>query len=173
MAIEADLEQLTTDLTEGQFQAPPRTGGWSVGYCIEHLILTGNAFLATWDVALAAPVNGHAVGAPFPYSWWQRGILGLAERPYHLKVKTTRQFVPYTRRPKDDTIRRFLKVHPEIERRLKASSAVDAKRVKVRSPFASWIWYPLGLSFDLVLAHERRHLWQARQVREQFAKQSE
>jgi DinB family protein len=172
-AIEAELEQLTADLTESQFQAPPRTGGWSVGHCLEHLILTGNAFLARWDAALATPKNGRRIDGPFTYSWWWRSVLQFADAHSRLKVKTTRAFVPCSRRPKDDTVRRFLRMHRDVEQRLRACEGVDTKRIKVPSPFISWIQFPLGVSFDLVLAHERRHLWQARQVREQLAKQSE
>ena len=62
-------------------------------------------------------------------------------------------------------------MHHEIAQRVWASQGHHPKRVKVQSPFAAWIWYPMGLSFDLALAHERRHLWQAWQIREQFSKQ--
>jgi hypothetical protein len=34
----------------------------------------------------------------------------------------------------------------------------------VKSPAVSWIRLPLGSGFALMVAHERRHLWQARNV---------
>jgi len=163
--IEADLGQLTARLTECQFQAPPRTGGWSVAYCVEHLILTGNAFLSEWDAALASGRRGEG---PFRYSRLGRLILRFFEPPYRMRVKTTERFAPCCRRPKDETIRRFLKMHHELAARVSASRELDAVGIKVKSPFASWIRYPLGLSFDLALAHERRHLWQAWQVSRQL-----
>jgi len=86
-----------------------------------------------------------------------------------MKVKTKPQFIPYTRRTLDDTVRRFLKMHHELTSRLSATQGLDARRVRIRSPFVAWIQYPLGLSFDLALTHERRHLWQAWQVRAQVA----
>jgi len=164
--IEADLTRLTTDLTECQFHAPPRAGGWSIGQCIEHLTLTGNAFLAKWDAAFKTPRASR--DESFPYSWWQRGFLQLAEPPYRIKVKTSRPFDPYLRRPKEETIERFLRMHRQVAGRVSASQGVDAAAVKIDSPFVSRIRYPLGFSFDLALAHERRHLWQAWQVRRQF-----
>jgi hypothetical protein len=171
-AIEGDVRQLTATLTECQFQAPPRTGGWSIGYCIEHLILTGNAFLGGWDAALrTATANGQRSDGPFPYSWLGRAILRFAEPPYRVRVKTTRPFAPCGRRSKDETIRQFLKMHQELAARVSASRGLDVINVKVRSPFVSWIRYPLGLSFDFALAHERRHLWQAWQVRQQLTGQ--
>jgi hypothetical protein len=47
------------------------------------------------------------------------------------------------------TIGRFLNMHQELARRVADSRGLDVRRTKVQSPFASWIWYPLGLSFDL------------------------
>ena len=47
-AIEAELRRLASGLTEAQFHALTRAGGWSVAYCIEHLVLAGRAFLPKW-----------------------------------------------------------------------------------------------------------------------------
>src|SRR5690242_2041094 len=86
--IEADLRQLAASLTDAQFHVPARDGGWSVGYCIEHLVLSGRAFLPKWDRALdQANKKNCANQAAFPYNWWQRKILQHAENPWSLKQK--------------------------------------------------------------------------------------
>jgi hypothetical protein len=171
-AVEADLNCLVSSLNEIQFHAPPRTGGWSIAYCIEHLALSGQAFLSRWDWALkeVTAKQYHSDG-PFSYNWWQRRLLRIAEPPYKLKTKTREPFVPCSRRPMPDTISRFLSIHQEFARRVASSPGLDVGRVKIQSPFASSISYPLGFSFDLALAHERRHLWQAWQVRQQLIQQ--
>jgi len=168
-AIEADLTQLTTTLTEAQFHAPPRTGGWSVGYCIEHLVLTGQAFLPKWDMALkeAAQKEWHGEKR-FRYCWWQRQILHYAENPSRLKHKTAPPFVPYSRHSIEETVGRFLGMHQELVRRVASSRGLDVRRTKIQSPFVSWIRHALGFSFDLALAHERRHLCQAWRVRQRL-----
>src|SRR5215831_8721065 len=85
-AIEAELKELATPMTEAQFHAPPRGGGWSVGYCIEHLILTGRAYLPKWDAAIcSAGENHHSGEAIIRYGWWQRRILQCAENPSRLR----------------------------------------------------------------------------------------
>jgi hypothetical protein len=169
-AIEDELSQLTTGLSEAQFHAPTRTGGWSMGYCIEHLVLTGKAFLPKWDMALseavATKLNGNA---PFEYAWWQRRILQYAEDSSKLKHKTASCFVPYSRHSIEETAGRFIDMHQQLVRRVLQSRGLDVMRTKVQSPFISWIRYPLGFSFDLALAHERRHLRQAWRVRRQLA----
>ncbi len=168
-AIEADFTRLATALTEAQFHAPPRAGGWSVGYCIEHLVLTGQALLPKWDAALKNAAGAERLDdASFPYAWWQRKILDYAENPSRLRHKTAPPFVPYSRHSIEETVSRFLEMHRELAGRVEHSRGLDARRTKVQSPFTSWIWHGLGFSFDLALAHERRHLHQAWRVRRQL-----
>src|SRR3954452_7666016 len=98
-AIETDLQRLTANLTEAQFQAPPRTGGWSIGYCIEHLTLSGNSFLQEWAAALkGAEANGSQDNGGFSYSWLERRILEFAGPPYALKIKAAKPLETCSRR---------------------------------------------------------------------------
>ena len=62
---------------------------------------------------------------------------------------------------------RFLDMHQGLTGRLIASQDLDVRRTRVQSPFSVWLSYPLGFSFDLALAHERRHLSQAWRVHRQ------
>jgi DinB superfamily len=173
-AVEQDLCRLVTSLKETQFHASSLTGGWSVAYCIEHLVLTGHAFLPKWDLALkeAAGRRQHSSG-PFHYRWWHRLLLAASEPPYRIKTRTAWAFTPCSRQSVEETLRHFSGMHRELTRRIERSIDVDAGRARVQSPFVSWISYPLGFSFDLALAHERRHLWQAWQIRRQFANENE
>jgi len=168
-AVEGDLAQLTAALTEAQFHAPPRDGGWSVGYCIEHLVLTGQAFLQKWDPALKeAGKEGFQGEQRFRYEWWQRLLLRYTENPSRLKYKAPPPLVPSSRHSMEKTVARFQGMHRELANRVAVSRGLDVRRTKVQSPFVSWIWYGLGFSFDLALAHERRHLDQAWRVRRQL-----
>jgi len=162
-AIEADIDRLANALTEAQFHAPSRGGGWSVGYCVEHLVLSGRAFLPQWDAAIETAVKspGNAV---MPYRWWQRWLLSCAENPYRFKQKAPPSLVPCARHSIGRTVARFLSMHHDLIGRVIASQCLDVRRTKVQSPFVSWLWYPLGFSFDFALAHERRHLCQAWRV---------
>jgi len=164
-AIEYDLRLLATGITEAQFHAPARGGGWSVAQCIEHLVLTGQAYLPKWDLALRDAARQQLHGrAPFPYHWWHRLILGALKPPYKMKTRAPQSLAPCTRRSIEEGIHYFLVMHHELTRRIGLSVGLDAGRARVQSPFISWVWYPLGFSFDLALMHERRHLWQASQV---------
>ena len=49
-------------------------------------------------------------------------------------------------------------------------NGLDITGVKVRSPFARWLRYTLYEWLLVLLAHERRHLWQAERVLENLPK---
>ncbi len=57
---------------------------------------------------------------------------------------------------------RFMEPPPK---RLMRADGLDLARVRVISPVSRCFRLPLGAYFAFVMAHDRRHLWQARQVR--------
>jgi hypothetical protein len=61
-------------------------------------------------------------------------------------------------------------MHHDLVARIAASEGLDVRVPNVQSPFLSWWRHPLGFSFDLALAHERRHIAQAWRVYRQVAK---
>jgi hypothetical protein len=48
--------------------------------------------------------------------------------------------------------------------RLRQANGLDLARARVASPLTRWLRMSLGSSFALMVAHERRHLAQARRV---------
>lgn len=164
-AIEVDLGALTSSLSEAQFHAPPRIGGWSVGYCIEHLILTGHLLMHEWDAAISRQQWAHGTGQEPDYAWWQRKLLHFAENPNHLKLKASNPAVPYLRRSIDQTRDGFLDMHRGVAGRVAATRGMDLRKIKVPHALLGWMQHSLDFSFDLTLAHERRHLRQAWLVR--------
>jgi len=171
--IEEELNRLTAGLTECQFHAPPRDGGWSIGYCIEHLVATGHDYIAQWDRLIAAQARLSVSAGPcvfaYPYNWWQRGLLHFVENSVlGIRLRSPASAVPRMRRPLPQAVEAFRNLHRDLALRLAQCRVLDPQRTRVRSPNSRWIRLPLGFSFDLVLAHERRHLRQAWRLRHQL-----
>lgn len=87
------------------------------------------------------------------------------EPPPRVKLKVTWRLAPPPTRGPEDAVARFLTIQDGIQRRLASANDLDLVGVKVRSPVVSWLHYRLGFAFAFLAAHERRHLWQAWQVR--------
>ncbi len=173
-AATARAKQLGASLDDATFHAPPR-GGWSAAECIAHLNLTTVAFLPGIDSALA---TGRA---DFPDSRrYRRGVLGslLAwslEPPAHLRFRTLPAFVPQGIGTKSVILAGFERVQRDLADRIERASGLDLNALRITSVFNARVSYNVYAAFCILLAHERRHLWQAERAagasagrREQF-----
>jgi len=52
-----------------------------------------------------------------------------------------------------------------LAERVRRSDGLDLARIRTISPVNRLVRLPLGAYFAFILAHNRRHLWQGRQVR--------
>lgn len=160
-ANEAQVRKLAADYDAEAFVTAPAAGEWSAAACIEHLVITARQFLPLWDAALASakPGKGEA-----KYSWWEQKFASLLEPPYRMKAKTQASFEPKAKHSKDEVIELYFASHELVKQRAEALKERDVAGINIASPFASWMKYNVAFSFDLLLVHERRHLWQAQQA---------
>jgi hypothetical protein len=61
-------------------------------------------------------------------------------------------------------LRDFSAIRDQLAERVRQADGLDLARVRVTSPVNRMIRLPLGAYFAFILAHDRRHLWQARQI---------
>ena len=87
-------------------------------------------------------------------------------------MKTPAVFEPPPARTRREIMAAFRAYQVQFIDRLRQANGLDLSRAHVRSPAVSWIIMPLGTGFAAMVAHEQRHLWQARRVIEhpQFQK---
>jgi hypothetical protein len=78
-----------------------------------------------------------------------------------MKVKTTAPFMPTLSMGRVEILREFESLQSEFAARLEKANGYDVSKVRVRSPFSEKMSYSLLGGFTAILAHERRHLWQA------------
>jgi hypothetical protein len=64
-----------------------------------------------------------------------------------------------------EVLRDFLELRDQFGQRIRRADGLDLKRAVVQSPVSRFFRLPLGAYLAFLLAHDRRHLWQACQVR--------
>lgn len=166
-AVKADGRALVASLTDRQFnwrEAPER---WSVGQCLDHLNVSVGKTLPAFDRGIdEARTRGWVGEGPFTYSRFARWMIGSMEPPATRRHRTSKIFVPNagTDLRVADVLPEFLRVRDELIARLERARGLDLKRARVTSPVSRFFRMSLGGYFGFVIAHERRHLWQARQV---------
>jgi hypothetical protein len=90
------------------------------------------------------------------------------EPPPKRRLRTSRRILPQRVEGVSELLAGFDAMHAALIERLRQSRGLDLSRVKVRSPLLPILRFQLGATFGVLVAHERRHLWQARQVRQEL-----
>ena len=152
-------------LSESQFNWRPSASRWSIGQCIQHLNITLERYLPVLDQAMSAGrSHGHVAEGPFVGTLVERWFIRSMEPPVRRRFMTPPSFVGAAELPLESTLATWEQQHGRLARLIQESDGLDRRRVKVRSQFAP-ISLGLGATFVVLLAHERRHLWQAREAR--------
>lgn len=167
---DAEVDALTGSLTHVQANWRPRPGAWSVLENLTHLTLTNRAYLEAIEEATC---RGRAMGTtgegPYRHGWLGKRFVASMEPPPKLRTRTFRAISPSSREDpgpmeKEKAVRDFLETQDALSAALKRASGLDLGQVRFRSPLFRLLRLSLGHGFELLLAHNRRHLWQARQV---------
>lgn len=163
--IEEDAQELTATLDDTQFNWRPSPKQWSISECLAHLnVAAGLDFprlAEEIERGRAAGLTGHG---PFRYGFFSRWFVGFMDAPPKFRVKATKIYLPPVGHLKDKVVPEFLSIHQGLLELVVKANGLDLARIKVASP-AGPFKLSLGQRFALVAAHDRRHLWQAWQVR--------
>ena len=166
-ANERDARTLVANLTEAQGTWCPAPGSWSVAECLDHLAVGNRVYLAAMQpparrarqagwVRRKPAVPGRLGG------WFARSL----EPPVNprRRLRAPRAIVPRPGPPLADASAAFFASHDEVRRFLHAHADLDLAGVHFPNPFVFGLRFSLATGLHVLAAHERRHLWQARQV---------
>ena len=159
------LPGFTAGLSDAQFNWRPSERRWSIGQCVEHLNISTERYIPVLTKAIAdARASGRVAGGPFALGFFERWFLRSVEPPPRRRFRTPAAFVAPALLSLEPTIRRFHDLQAQLSGCIRAAEGLDLRSIKVRSQFGPISW-SLNGTFAIMLAHERRHLWQAREVR--------
>jgi hypothetical protein len=162
-----DADALAGALTDAQFNWRPEEDRWSIAQCIEHLNVTARLYLPVFDEAIDEAIRRGLYGeGPFPHTLLIRTLLGLLEPPPRIRMKTPKSLLPPQRRGRQETLAGLRAYQMQFIDRLRQANGLDLSRARFAHPHSRLVRIPLGTGFAIVCAHERRHIWQARQVRQ-------
>lgn len=165
-ALKTEASGLVNGLKEAQFNWRPDAHRWSIAECLLHLNIVGDRYVHALEKTLAgARARGLLGQGPFGYGWLGKWILANTEPPPKRKFKAGRSFRPADGQPITAVMPTFLHLQGQLALQLEQANGLDLAQVKAPVPGMGPIRFNLHLTFAWIAAHERRHLWQARQVR--------
>ncbi|HEX8616129.1 MAG TPA: DinB family protein [Thermoanaerobaculia bacterium] len=147
------------------FTVRPNPSSWSAAECLSHLSISTESFLPVLGAAIDdAKKRGLTTTRAPKMDLLGRILRWFLEPPIRAKTKTTAPFVPRAVRAKADAFGEFAALQSKLTELLAAARGVDITKVKIVSPFDKRVKYNIFSAFRILVAHQRRHLWQAEQA---------
>jgi len=168
LAIEVESRALSGPLSDAQFNWRPGENRWSIGECLNHLAITTGLMLEQLRPALEQGRAEQRTGAP-PY---RLGLMGgwftrMMATPGKRTIPAPANFVPPSNVPKAEVLAAFFAVQEKLRNTILVAEGLALDRITARSAAKGGGWIRLNAAawFASTLAHERRHLAQAKRVR--------
>jgi hypothetical protein len=152
-------------LTPEALNRKPAPDAWSIAQCLDHLIVTNQSY---WPVV--QQVRAGTYRAPwharfgFLARFFGKIILGSVQPDRRRKMKTFPIWKPAQSDLPGDIVARFINHQNELKEMISSCEDLLAKGTVISSPANRVIVYKLATAFDIMVAHEERHLQQALEV---------
>jgi hypothetical protein len=168
-AVRVEFEELTAGWTEAQGAWRENEHSWSVAEHLEHLAMTGWAYLSAMDVvADRARAEGKVRRGPAKPGFGGRLFGRMMEPPVRpfLKFKAPKIIVPVNAPPVSEALAHFTEMDGAAKEFLVRNADTELNSVVFKSPFAASVSFSVASGLNILATHSRRHLWHARRVRE-------
>ena len=161
-------EAVAQPLTPKQLNWQPSAGAWSIGQCLEHLLLANQGYLP----AISASLDGRQPGLA------EEIRLGLITRWFIANYvapnsKGVRARAPGKIQPAGNSdpaiVASFLRSNRDVHELIRRAGEYDVNRIRFRNPFIGALRFTVGAGLEIIVNHQRRHLLQAEGVRQSAA----
>jgi DinB superfamily len=161
-----EAHALLRELNEEQLNWRPDERSWSIAQCLDHLSVTNRIYLAPMLQKIDQARKAGAVRRePIRPGFVGRWFLGHLEPPPKLRMPAPRKVVPAARKERAELIEDWRRTQGELIAVLHEAAGIDVNATRFVNPFSSLLRIRVGTGLQIIAAHERRHLWQAQQVR--------
>lgn len=156
----AEAIKVFQNLPQESLLKPSATGGWSIAQCLEHLNRYGHYYLPQIQKGLDKKIPG---GNTFKSTWLGSYFTKMMEPSKGTKkVKAFKAYIPPVQLDAHATVAAFIAQQETLLSYLKQARNVDLNAVKIPVSIAKWIRLKLGDVFQFVIAHNERHIVQAK-----------
>ncbi len=163
----AQARTLAGGLNEATLNWQPNGGkGWSIAQCLDHLMIMNTIYLKALQAAVESNRDQlEPRKAPIQASGWlTRLFISYEEPPPKIKLPAPKKISPPSKLT-TAVVSDFRALQKQLADFVREWGEADLGDLKVRDPL-----FPLHLTVDtellIIAAHNRRHLWQAENVKE-------
>jgi len=163
--VSAEFIKYFGNLTEQQLNSRKQEDQWSIAQCIEHIILVNESYFsivtairekkyqAGWNSRVGLLVN-----------YFGKRMLNMVHPGNKKKSKTIAPWEPLNTKPLDEITMKFIAHQQSLKHLIISSQDLVQSKTIIHSPVNKRMVYTLSDAFKIMVAHEQRHLQQAKAV---------
>lgn len=168
----AQLDQITQafitafgSLTPKELNWKPNADTWSIAQNLDHIMVVNESYYPTFEA-----LKAHQFKAPwlsrigFFVSWIGKLVLDATQPDRRKKMKTFPLWEPHSSQMSADILEKFEQHQQTLGQKMEELKAWAEKGTVISSPANKNVVYKLDTAFDIIIAHEYRHLEQAKEV---------
>jgi hypothetical protein len=167
-AVDDDARHLIAGLTPEQGVWRPAPGAWSIAHCLDHLATAHRVYLNAMEPAaadaLARGRRRRGPALPGMIGGWFVRSLDAPVKP-RFKMKAPAKIVPRESPALADAAAQFFAIQNQVRVFLRKYADIDLAGVRFPNPFIRGVRFSLATGLHVIAAHDRRHVWQAWNVR--------
>jgi hypothetical protein len=164
------IESEFGELTNVQLNQKLNPQAWSIAQIIEHLIIINSTYFPIVDAlnngTYTIPFIGKITFIP---TLLGKALLKSMKGNRSQKTKTFPIWEPSQSEIDADIITRFKQHQEELKSMIKQCEHHIKSHAIISSPANRYIVYPLSMAIDIIIAHEFRHIEQAKEVAKQIS----
>ena len=167
-AVARDYAALVAGLDEAKGTWRTDPASWSIAECLDHLATANRAYLDEMTpAAAAARTRGRMRRGPATPGFFGRRFAKSLDAPPKSWSKSAapRLIKPRPSPAFADASAAFAKAHDDVRAFLRVNADLDLAGITYVNPLARRLRPSLATGLHVIAAHERRHLWQAWNVR--------
>ncbi len=165
-ALEIQVDSLVQGLGDEAANWRPGANRWSVVQCLEHLNAACRLYFPDLDAAVERARRKGLTGPQAPRrGWLGRRMIRMIDAPVRRKMPAPKPFIPADTLSLAAVVAQYRADKKRLRQILLAADGLDLWRAKMRMSAFKLIKLSLGDTLAFMLAHERRHLWQAERIR--------
>lgn len=161
-----DVEAAFGGLTAAQLNWKPGPSEWSIAQCLEHLIAINSSYFPTFErIERGEFTPTLKERLPLLPGLFGRLILASVRPEARRRVRTSPKFEPSSSAVPADIVTAFGRHQEDVARHMQAMAGLDPGSLVITSPVAGAVTYSVLDALRILVAHEQRHLAQARRVK--------
>jgi hypothetical protein len=166
-ATDRAADVLVAGLSENQLHWQPNGGkSWSIAQCLEHLATANSIYARPIRSAIdSARKRGltrtRASRSSFLGEWFVRSL----DVPVRRRLRAPSNTRPSSGLPRDRVLGMYHEMNQFARQLIVDAAGIDVNRATFQTPFFRFSRVRVATGLRVIVAHNRRHLWQAEQVK--------